>query len=465
MNEKDKLASSYKDPAGFVFFRDGRIFRQVNACYKDDYDRLMETGLYEKLAGDRLLVPHKETAIGVSDKGYKIIEPETVPFVSYPYEWGFSQLKDAALCTLAVQREALNFGMVLKDASNFNIQFIGRAPIFIDTLSFEKYEDGEPWVAYRQFCEHFLAPLALAAYNDIRLVQLLKSNLDGIALDLAYKLLPVAAKINPGIFFHLGLHSFAQERSSAISAEKSLPKPGKNFSKAALIELIDSLESTIKKINWKPKKTVWTDYNGDDCESYGSASLKSKIKIVDGYLDAARPRFLWDIGANDGMYSAIAAKHGAFVVSMDNDPSVVEKNYIKLKEAKEDNILPLMVDITNPSPAVGWGNTERDALLGRKLPDTILALALIHHLAIAKNVPLDAIAGLFAGLCGTLVIEFVPKEDKQCRRLLASRQDIFGDYNEISFEEEFGRFFAVKEKRMIPGTGRIMYLMANKKNR
>jgi len=208
------LTSSFRDPSGFLFEKDGELYRQINVSYFKDYDMLMTSGLYKELIDKKLLIPHKE-------QGYEIIKPEKIPFISYPYEWTFSQLKDTALLTLKIMKISLEHGMILKDASAYNVQFIGCKPIFIDTLSFEKYKEGEAWVAYKQFCQHFLAPLALMAYMDVRLNSLFKSFIDGIPLDLANKLLPIKAKMKPSLFMHLSLNSKFQKKYSKSKKEVS----------------------------------------------------------------------------------------------------------------------------------------------------------------------------------------------------------------------------------------------------
>ncbi len=454
--------SSFKDPSGFIFIYGGKILRQINLVYKDNYQLLMQSGLYKKLTEAGFLIPHQESdfSFAQSKEAYKVIEPQSVPFISYPYEWSFSQLKDAALLTLAIQKEALNFGMSLKDANGFNIQFISGKPILIDTLSFEKYEEGKPWVAYKQFSENFLAPLALVVYNDWRLQKLLADYIEGIPLDLAAKLLPWSAKIKPSLFFHIFLHARNQKRFADVPLRQNKSR----FSKQAFLGLIESLEKSIKSLDWKIPKTAWSDYYKDNaCESYENAALSEKKNIVTKYLEIIRPKTLWDIGANAGMFSKIAAEKNIFVVSMDNDPAAVEQNYRRIKKEKEENILPLLIDIGNPTAGVGWYNQERLSIFSRPHPQAILALALIHHLAIGKNLPFSKIASFFAEICQRLIIEFIPKEDKQTQRLLRSREDIFENYNQTSFESEFGKFFDIKEKTGLKDSKRTIYLMTCRK--
>ena len=457
----NKLAASFKDPSGFVFFYEGRILRQINPSYKDNFEMLMQSGLYQRLVDLGLLIGHRETDLSLGVAGaYKVIEPDRIPFISYPYEWCFSQLKDAALLTLRIQKEALACGMSLKDASSFNIQFFQGKPVFIDTLSFEKYQEGNPWVAYKQFCEHFLAPLALFAYTDARLGKLSQLDVDGVPLDLAVKLLPLLAIIKPSIFLHIFLHARSQKRFSAAA----VPQDKKIFfTRNAFMGLLDSLENGINGLKWLNEKTVWTDYyNDENCLSYDDRSMSSKKNLVATYLEKAKTEYLWDLGANAGLFSRVAAEKNIFVISADNDPTTVERNYLQAKKDKEINILPLLIDLTNPTPAIGWHNRERGSFLSRPAPDTVLALALIHHLAIGNNLPFAKIAELFAELGSALIIEFVPKEDKQTRLLLRSRQDIFTEYDIKRFEAEFGKFFEIMEKTAITDSARYLYLMKKK---
>jgi len=216
-----RLSASFRDPSGFLFTRQGVLYRQVNQAYQPHYDKLLNSGLYDKLVKAGLLIPHEEVGVEPAEPSlaYKVLRPERVDFISYPYEWSFSQLQDAALATMAIQKLALDAGMVLKDSSAYNIQFYRGRPVLIDTLSFEAYREGEPWVAYRQFCQHFLAPLSLMAYTDVRLNQLLRIYIDGVPLDLAVRLLPGRTRFDLGLATHIHLHAVAQQRY----ADKAVP--------------------------------------------------------------------------------------------------------------------------------------------------------------------------------------------------------------------------------------------------
>lgn len=454
---KNQLSSSFRDPSGFLFTRDGVLYRQINTVYRDHYDRLMESNLYQKLVDAGLLIPHQEVAIEPADPqtAYKIIQPERVEFISYPYEWCFSQLKDAALATLSIQRMAIAAGFSLKDASAYNIQFHQGHPVLIDSLSFEILPKGKPWVAYRQFCQHFLAPLALMSLVDVRLSQLLRVYIDGIPLDLASRLLPFGTRLNFGILTHLHVHASAQRRY----ADQDVKKTSSNLQmgETSLLGLIDSLQSTVRGLSWKPAGTEWAEYYTDT--NYSASALEKKRQIIKTYLEKIQPRSVWDLGANTGLFSRIASDAGTLTVASDIDPAAVELNYRDVLQKKEQNILPLVLDLTNPSPGIGWANEERTAWMQRGPVDVVLALALIHHLAISNNVPFSQLAAFFASLGRWLVIEFVPKSDSQVQRLLSTREDIFSEYTREGLERTFGEFYQIQACEQIEGSQRILYLM------
>ena len=453
--DNGRLSASFRDPSGFLFWREGTLYRQVNSIYEQEYTRLIESGLYERLVKAGLLIPHVE-AEGVapaSDGAYKILRPERARFISYPYEWSFGQLKDAALMTLAIQRRALKAGMSLKDASAYNIQFPHGRATLIDTLSFENYKEGQPWVAYRQFCQHFLAPLALMSLKDIRLNQLFRIYVDGVPLDLASKLLPAKTRLNFGLLTHIHLHAGAQKRYAGVEVRS---RRG-TMNKQAMTGLMDSLDSTIRKLDWKPSGTEWGNYY--DITNYSDAAFEHKRQLIEKWTAQVKPDLVWDLGANTGVFSRVAAGSGAYVVSSDIDPAAVEQNYRQMRDEKKENLLPLLLDLTNPSPGIGWANRERDAFQGRGPADMLLALALIHHLAISNNVPLPQVAEFLRLLGAWLVIEFVPKSDSQVQKLLASRADIFPDYTRQGFESAFSQSFVMRECVPIRESERVLYLM------
>jgi len=455
MNTQGDVPASFRDPSGFLFWRDGRIYRQVNNFYREDYDRLMNSGLYKSLADARLLIAHEEVDIAPPepDRAYRIIRPEMIPFVSYPYEWSFSQLKAAALVTLEIQKKALEFDMSLKDGSAYNVQFADGRVLLIDTLSFEKYRQGQPWVAYGQFCRHFLVPLSLMSYGDIRLGGLLRNYIDGIPVDLADALLPFRTRFRFSLLAHIHFHA----KSQKVFARRAVKKSEHRMSRFSLLGIIDSLESAVSKLKWRPAGTEWADYY--DQMNYTSDALEQKKRLVAEFIGKVNPKSVWDLGANDGLFSRLASDRGIQTVSFDIDPAAVEKNYLEAVQKGEKKILPLLLDLTNPSPGIGWENEERQSLIERGPTDMAMALALIHHLAISNNVPFARIANFLSRICNWLIVEFIPKTDSKVQLLLASREDIFTAYTQNDFEKEFAEYFAIQNSAKISGSERTLYLM------
>jgi hypothetical protein len=449
--------ASFRDPAGFIFEQDGVLYRQVNLVGQADYDLLMSSGLYQRLVDRGYLISHQEVDLPPADPAiaYKLLLPERIPFISYPYEWSFSQLKNAARITLLIQKMALEADQSLKDASAYNIQFSGGRGKLIDTLSFEKYQAGEPWTAYRQFCQHFLAPLALMAYQDLRLSGLLRDYIDGIPLDLTGKLLPIRTYLNLGLLIHLHLHARSMRRYSTRTVERSTVSG--RMSKNALLGLIDSLLGAISRLKVKVTGTDWADYY--DQTNYTPAAFESKKRLVAEYLGQTGAHLVWDLGANTGEFSRLATAAGIQTVAFDIDPAAVEKNYRACLRDKERLLFPLVMDLTNPSPGLGWHHQERRSLLARAPADAVLALALIHHLVIGNNVPLPRVVQFLRDCGKWLIIEFIPKEDSQVQKMLAMRKDIFPGYTQAGFEKAFGAGFEILASAPVEASNRRIYLM------
>jgi hypothetical protein len=450
------LDSSFRDPSGFVFTRDGVLYRQVNRVFREEFEAVTASGLYDELAGGRLIVPHRSVSLDLaaSDEAMAVLEPEPIPFISYPYEWSFGQLRDAGLLTLELQERALARGLTLRDASAYNVQFDGGRPVFIDTLSFEPRKEGAPWMAYRQFCEHFLLPLALMSRVDIGLGSLLRTHLDGVPLELGARLLGARSWRSLGLLFHVRLHAAAQRRYRDRTPGTAAQRP---VSAQTLLGLVRSLRAAIEGLTWNPAGTEWSDYTSDN--NYTSAAAGSKRELVTDLLGGRGIRTVWDLGANTGEYSRAARAVAERVVAFDVDPAAVELNYRRVRAEGEGGILPLLMDLTNPSPALGWAHRERRSLEERGPADALLALALVHHLAIGHNLPLGRIAEFFARLGRTLVIEFVPKSDSQVQRMLRSRPDIFPCYTREGFEAAFRTSFQIDAVHPVAGSERLLYLM------
>jgi hypothetical protein len=453
------LNSSFRDPSGYIFNNNDKFYRVVNNSYKENLDHLEDSGLYDKLLESKKVIPYEQvlnTSLDSDKDVYKVIIPEQLGFVSYPYEWCFSQLKDAALLTLDIQRESLKYDMSLKDASAYNVQFHRGLPVMIDTLSFEKYSEGDPWVAYKQFCQHFLAPLALASYVDIKSIKLLQLYIDGIPLDYAIKQLPVRFIAKFSIFIHLYLHAKAQNsNANNFKIRKN------NVSKVAMLGLISSLRSAIDSLKWAPVGTEWGEYY--QATNYSTSSMSKKHQVIDEIIFSLSPSVLWDIGGNNGEFTRIASNKGIDSILFDIDYASIEKSYRKSKKEKERNLASFVMDFTNPSPSIGWNNKERLSIFNRKPADMVLALALIHHLCISNNLPFNFVMEFFARITSKyLVIEFVPKSDSQVKRLLKTREDIFINYNQNNFENNFMNLFNIIKTIKVDDSERVIYLMEKK---
>jgi len=452
----ERAGGSFRDPAGFVFWRGGELRRRVHAGYAPHYERLRASGLYDELVAEGLLVPHREVEAGPG--AWRELAPERVEFVSHPYEWSFAQLRDAALAALRIQERALARGMTLKDASAYNVQLHRGRAVWIDTLSFEIHEDGAPWAAYRQVCEHFLAPLALMAWRDVRLGQLLRVHVDGVPLDLARELLPARAWLDPQLFWHLRLHAGYQRRHAGdpdAARRRARPIPTRS-----LRLLVRGLLSAVERLRWEPRGTPWAEYYAGD--SYSPDAGERKRRWVAAQLDRLRPARVWDLGANTGRFARLAAERGATAVAFDADPACVDRAWRGVRERGDARLLPLLLDLQNPSPAQGWAHRERASLLERRAADCVLALALVHHLAIGNQVPFPQIADFLAALAEHVLVEFVPASDPKARALLAGRESAFPGYTREAFESALARRFEIAEAAPLEGSLRTLYRLRRK---
>lgn len=460
-----RIGSSFRDPSGFIFTRDGVLLRQVQEIYRPQFELLHSSGLYDELVAEGLLIPHEERPLdeASSDGAAFVLRPERIPFVSMPYEWTFGQYKAAALLTLRVQEISLKYGMTLKDASAFNVQFRGVTPIFLDTLSFEKQLDGAPWVAYRQFCQHFLAPLALQSKVDARLGLLLRQYVDGIPLDLASHLLSRRSWLSPAMLMHIHLHARSIAKHAATDASTDLAAKRVHttrVSKTGLDGLISHLHSTVAGLEWKPRGTEWGAY--EETHNYDADGRDAKQLLVAEFVKKSGAKRMLDLGANAGEYARVARGAGAdLVVAADGDPVAVERAFRRFTVSGETGIHPILMDLTNPSPSQGWNHTEWPSIAARGPFDAVMGLALVHHLAIGNNVPLHGVGAMFAKLGRAAIVEWVPKADPQVQRLLSAREDIFDNYTEGHFRDAFSQVGREVAHSPVGNSGRTLYLFAS----
>ncbi|MBS1627930.1 MAG: hypothetical protein JSR09_04370 [Bacteroidetes bacterium] len=451
---------SYKDDKAFVFKQGNLFYRCLLNGYEKQYNCLMNSGLYAELVSKNLIINHtelsaEETKYFSGENIYKVIVPEQIGFVNYPYEWCFSQWKAACVALLSINLIAIKYGMIVQDATPYNFTFIGNQCILLDTSSFVFYDSNKPWEAYRQFCEEMLAPLLLTKYNGLEWPKLNRAAISGLPLKFASNLLPIKSYFNSLSFWHIHLHSFFKNEKT--SSQNNLKKNHQN-KPLALLQL---LLLNIKSLQIKKNKSVWNDYYETNIES--NEYLQHKQIVVEDWLKKIGPVSVADIGANTGNFSFIAAKYSGKVYAFDSDTNCIEDLFTKCKELQLQNITCAVEDMANPAPGMGWMNEEKIALLNRLKVNIVLALAVLHHLCITKYLPFEFVAKLFAHISEEyLIIEFVPKEDSKVKLLLTNREDIFIDYTEENFKKQFSIYFEFIEEISLNTSTRKLFLCRKK---
>lgn len=457
MTPKSKIhQASFRDPSGSVFHDGETLRRVVNPIYFPQYRQLKSSGFFDALSKKGLLIPHIETA--VSEEAI-IITPEKIPFITHPYEWSFEQYKHAALLTLQIQKYALSKGFILKDASAYNVTFHKGKPIFIDTLSFDFYEENTPWRAYKQFITHFFGPLILAKYHGTDIFKMMQSHIDGIPVKLIASLLPKKTKFSSTLFTNI--HLLAKMESKYSEDYKAETKTAK-LSKKAQNNILESLFDYIKNLKVR-EATEWGNYY--DKTNYDSESFKSKKQLIHDWVMDLKAKTLIDVGGNDGTFARTVSNKLEHVMVTDIDSNAVDYNYVQIHQNKESNILPFVCDVLQPAPGIGFNNTERESLIERLKayrPDVTLALALIHHITLSGNVPFEKSAEFFASFSQFLIIEFPKREDTWVTSLLVRKREFinhFDFYGPLNFEEGYGVFFKIVKKMDIENSERVLYLM------
>lgn len=416
---------SFRDRDSRVFVTQDGVFRALSARGLADFEALRATKLFGRATQDGKLVATELTDQRPPDgilpePAAGVLKHERIPFIAYPYEWTFGMLRDAALLHLELIDAAMGEGLTMKDASPYNVQFTGALPVFADLGSFEPLRRDEPWIGYRQFCTLFLYPLMLQAYRDVDFQPLLRGSLEGITPPEAAALLPRRGK---GILTHVRLHARLERRQgdeSVRDVRKEMSSAG--FKSEIVRANLRKMHKLVTRLAWKTPKTAWTDY-ADNNRGYDATDRAAKEAFVRAAAARTQPRLAWDLGTNDGVFARVAAEHAQHVVASDFDHATVEHLYRELKAEGNRAILPLVVDVCDPSPARGWRNAERQTLLQRGRPDLTLSLALAHHLSITRNVPVRELVDWLASLGGTHVVEFPLREDPMVQRLLAAKRD------------------------------------------
>ena len=458
-NNTSPHQASFRDPSGYMFYDGDVLRRAINPIYFRQYNALKDSGFFNTLIKNKLLIPHTQTT--VSDKQI-VITPEPIAFITNPYEWSFEQYKHAALHTLKVHKYALSKGFILKDASAYNVTFHKGSPVFIDTLSFDFYEKDTPWRAYKQFITHFFGPLVLASYHGTEIFKMLQTHIDGIPVKLIASLLPGKSKLSSTIYTNIHLLAkMERTHSEDYKAETKIAK----LSLKAQNNIIDNLFDFIKKLSIK-EETEWGNYY--DKTNYNDAAFQGKKTLIEDWVTALNPQRLIDIGGNDGTFARTVVTKVPHVIVTDIDSNAVGYNYKQIQQNKETNMLAFVCDVLQPAPGIGLNNSERSSLVERLKgysPDVTMALALIHHITLSGNVPFDRSAQFFAAFSKHLILEFPTREDSWVSSLLVRKREFmnhFDFYNQEAFEDGYKHYFDIQKKETVPGTKRVLYLLKNK---
>jgi ribosomal protein L11 methylase PrmA len=454
---------SFRDPTGGVLRKGQRVWRYFDSAAAAEFKRLAASGVLERLAAAGKILSYSELGDSelaetktVVPRAAHVIEQPLLPFISYAYEWPFEMLKDAALLHLDVLEELLKFGFILKDGSTDNIQFAGTRPLFIDLGSIEPYTEGNVWAGYNQFCRMFLNPLLLEAGADVPFQKWLRSAPQGILAEEVYRILSWPARFHRSTFVNVTLQAwlnnlFDSRSDIAVRDEKRFP-----VNQRSLIRQVQSLRRIIDRLKGSERRSFWSDY--DPSESYSSGACQSKTMFVESQLSFRSPRMVWDCGCNTGDYSLLAARHADVVVALDADPVVINKLYVRAR-AIHANVLPLVVEMTNPSPDQGWGQVERYGLERRGPADMVLWLALLHHVALTGGIPPDRQIAWIARTANRAIIEFIPRTDPKARALSQWRPTNREEscYSREVIEEALQKHFTSVELADLPGSERILY--------
>ena len=460
LNNFSAEPSSFRDNLGNIFYFENKVIRTINKIGKKNFEFILDKKILEDSISNNFLINtkivRKDDLPNFFSKFEYVVESDFIPYISYPYEWSFEQLKYAAICHLDFQIFLFEKDAVLRDASAYNIQFIGSKPVFIDLLSIKEYEDGEHWFGYKQFCDNFLNPLLLGSIKGIQHNGWFRGNFEGIQTVELNKLLNLWDKLSLRIFSHVHLQakSITQSIESSNKISKKFHSINK-LSKNSYISIIKQLRDWISNLSFKKETTVWQNYSKEN--TYDGAEYNQKKKIVSEFIRKRNPNTIIDLGCNDGDYSNLCLDHGVKnVVGFDFDHNSISRAFLRAMNNKR-SFLPLVLDASNPSPSQGWFQKERKGFLERFNADALIALAFEHHLVIAKNIPIEQFIDWLLNISKNGLIEFVPKSDETIQKMLRFREDVFLNYSETEFENCLKAKSNIINKNLITKSGRIIY--------
>lgn len=447
---------SFRDPVARVFKQNSLYYRYIFVDYKNEYDHLMKSGLYQELIKEGLLIPHEEVNHDVSETNvYKLLFPTQLPVQTYPFEWTFNQWKRAINCYLKINKIALKYGMILKDATPYNFNQLENKFVLFDTSSFIFFRDNDKWLSYRQFSQEFLGPIALIYFNGDIWSKLTMSYKSGLPLSFISKQLPIKSWFNFSILLHIHAHS----KYNNQSIENTKNKKAKGFNLEKINSLQDMILKSIK--NWKSNyanKYDWENYYEKDIES--QEYLNQKESIVEKWIAQINPKKVVDIGANNGKFSIIAAKHATTVIALESDGICVEALEEKLLKEGIENIYPIVGNLASPSPSLGILNKEVENIYNRCYSDLALALAIVHHLHITEKMPFIQISELLKSFTSNyLIVEFIGKKDEKIGLLNSKANLNLDNYTETEFINSLSTYFTVEDSKITKNLNRTLYLL------
>ena len=458
----DADPGSFRDPGGRVLIHEGEVYRTLDTHALTNWEALANTTFFAReVAAGRIIATNLTDEVAVGGDWAGVLHHERVPVITYPYEWTFSMLREAALLQLDLLLAALGEGMILKDSTPFNIQWRGTKPVFIDIGSFELLDKGDIWVGYRQFLAQYLYPLMLTARVGVPFQPWLRGRPDGLTAKQMNAVMGSKSRLlSKSGLLHVTLPARAEnsDRESGRDVRSEYKDAG--FSKEMIEANVKGLRSIVEKLSWEPNKSRWNRYAAD-CE-HVHLQRDAKAEFVSSVLAEGPFGTVWDVGANDGHFSKLAAQHADYVLALDADELVLDELFDSLRATGPGNVLPILQDLADPSPGIGWRGMERPPLDHRSTPDLVLALAVVHHLVIGRNVPLASFIDWLANLEARVVLEFVPPDDPMVVALTANKKphEIHRDYTEESLRGYLKDRFVIENEQAVPAGGRRLFSLA-----
>ena len=454
---------SFRDRNGRVYYFEDKILRGLSQNALENWQKLAKTSFFKQFSENASIISTQITQpdatyvdrLNLAKPWAAYLKHEKIPFITYPYEWCFSMLKDAALLQLELLLAALQEDMILKDSSSYNFQWQGNNPVFIDIPSFEKLQPYEPWVGYRQFCQLFLYPLMLQAYRDVPFQPWLRGAIDGIKPDELCNVMGKFDLFRPGVLLHVYLQKKLQQRHESTTKNIKSELKDAGFSKELIVNNGKKLLKLVNNLSWKKIKSEWSDYT--QFHSYTDKDHAAKKEFIEKVSNLQHRRLVWDIGSNTGEFSMLVAKNAECVIAMDSDHLAIEKLYHVLRSHQANNILPIIINLADASPNLGWQGLERKSITDRGLPDLTLCLALIHHIVIGANIPMAEFIQWLAELESAIVIEFVTKDDAMVKTLLLNKEDNYAEYELDNFRKILNQYFTIHQEVMMASKSRILF--------